>query len=63
MRVEVDRERCEGHGMCERTAPEIFRLDDEGELEILVDEVPSDLQSKAVAATMACPMAALNAKT
>lgn len=43
IRVEVERGRCEGYGFCEQSAPEVLRLDDEGELEILQEELPDDL--------------------
>ncbi|OPX13255.1 ferredoxin [Mycobacterium sp. AT1] len=57
--IEFDRDRCEGHGLCEQLAPEIFHLDDEGELELLVTDVPAELQAMAEAGTGACPVAAL----
>jgi ferredoxin len=59
MRIEVDRERCDGFGFCEQAAPELVQLDDEGEPEILTDAVPAELAGKAEAATWACPVAAL----
>ncbi|WP_208024274.1 ferredoxin [Amycolatopsis pithecellobii] len=58
-RVEVDRDRCEGHGRCEMSAPEIYRLDDDGELEILLSEVGPDQRPGAEAGVLACPVAAL----
>jgi ferredoxin len=59
MRIEVDRERCDGFGFCEQAAPELVRLDDEGEPEVLTDAVLAELARKAEAATRACPVAAL----
>ena len=59
MRVTVDRARCEGHGVCEEIAPEVYRLDDEGELEILVDPVPAEQEQKAESGARLCPVAAL----
>lgn len=38
-RIVVDVDRCEGHGLCEQTAPEVFRLDDEGDLHLIREEV------------------------
>jgi ferredoxin len=61
MRIEVDRERCDGFGLCEQTAPELIRIDDDGEPEILGDAVPAELAGKAEAAGRACPVAALRA--
>lgn len=59
MRVEVDRDRCEGHGLCEQTAPAVYRLDDEGELELLLEDIPPDLRAVAEAGARVCPVAAL----
>jgi ferredoxin len=58
-RVEIDRSRCEGHGLCELTAPDIYRLDDDGELGILVDELTAEHRGTAAAGARACPVAAL----
>lgn len=58
-RVELDRDRCEGHGRCEMMAPEIYRLGDDGELEILLSEVEPNQRPSAEAGVMACPVAAL----
>jgi ferredoxin len=59
MRMEIDRGRCDGFGFCEETAPELIRLDDEGEPEILSDVIPAELAGNAEAAARACPVAAL----
>lgn len=32
MRIIADYDRCEGHGLCVAQAPEVFDLDDEGDL-------------------------------
>jgi ferredoxin len=58
--IEFDRGRCEGHGTCEQIAPSIYRLDDEGELDILVNPpLPDDLVQLAKAGARVCPVAAL----
>ena len=59
MRVAVDRSRCEGHGRCEEAAPEIFRLDDHGELHIEQEEVAPELEHEAQSAVRLCPVTAL----
>lgn len=59
VRIEVDRDRCEGHGMCEVAAPEVYRLDDAGELEILVENPHGRLEHDAEAGARVCPVAAL----
>lgn len=58
-RIEFDRDRCEGHGLCEEAAPEVYRLDDDAELELLVGEVPPELHAQAEAGARVCPVAAL----
>ena len=59
MRIELDRPRCEGHGLCEEAAPELMHLDDEGELVIDFPEVDGAAVDAAKAAVRICPVAAL----
>ncbi|MHA6622977.1 ferredoxin [Pseudonocardia sp. DLS-67] len=40
MRVDVDRDRCEGHGLCEQVAPGVLELDDDAMARPLHDPVP-----------------------
>lgn len=55
----VDRDRCEGHGMCEQAAPELLHLNDDAEPVIDVDEISPARKSDAEAAVQSCPVAAL----
>lgn len=60
MRIELDRPRCEGHGLCEEAAPALMHLDDDGELVIDVPEVEGDqAEAAAKSAVRVCPVAAL----
>ncbi|WP_344973330.1 ferredoxin [Salinactinospora qingdaonensis] len=60
LRIEVDVDRCEAHADCEQVAPELYQLDDAGELHLqLEDEVPPELAGPAEAGARACPVAAL----
>jgi ferredoxin len=61
MKVALDRKRCEGHGMCESAAPELFTLDDAGELIAHYDgrEIPVEFEESARDAVRVCPVAAL----
>ena len=54
-RVQVDRDRCVGSGVCESLAPEVFELDDDGVLQ--VHEL-TDLAAVETA-VRACPTGAL----
>ena len=59
MRVSVDKLVCEANQTCERIAPEVFRLDDEDELEILQESPPEELADKVREAVAKCPKQAL----
>lgn len=59
MRVEVDRDRCEGNAVCLGVAPDIFDLDDEDYAVVKVDPVPVDQEELAEQAIAECPRAAL----
>ena len=59
-RVVVDRDLCQGHGVCESEATEVFEVSKKGDLTVLV-EAPDDAQRKAVeAAVTFCPTHALS---
>ena len=59
-RIVVDRDLCQGHGVCEGEAPEVFSVSKKGELTVL-DERPPDGQRAAVdAAVKYCPTHALS---
>lgn len=58
--INIARDRCEGHGLCEQLAPEIYRLDDGGDLEVLVDDISPALRPKADAGARVCPVAAIH---
>jgi ferredoxin len=59
MRVEVDRDRCEGNAVCVGIAPDLFELDDEDYAVVKVDQVPADLEDAAEQSIAECPRAAL----
>lgn len=60
MKVQINRNKCEGHGLCEQVAPAVYQLDDDGELVLLHDgSVPTDLENQAQSGARSCPVAAL----
>ncbi len=64
MRVVADLQLCQGHGMCEDTAPEVFRVveSEDGSyphVEILQPEPDAGLAEKVAEAVRACPNRAL----
>jgi len=60
MKIVVNWALCEGNGKCEEVAPELFKLDDEDELQVLNENPPEDLRAKAEAAVQLCPKNALS---
>ncbi len=60
MNVVVDRIRCQGMGMCESFSPEIFEVDDDGELILHTVEVTECARSEIEQAVQACPTQALS---
>ena len=60
MRIVVDRDRCEGLGMCEAMAHEFFELDDDDQMTVL-EESPDEAHRGTVhAAVESCPVQALS---
>lgn len=59
LRIEVDRDRCEGLGMCQAMADDYFELDDDDEMTILNPEPPVEDRDHVHAAVQACPVLAL----
>ena len=60
MRVKVDFDLCQGHGVCEGEAPEVFELDDDGKLTVLQEEAPGELREKVLQAKKYCPTMAIS---
>lgn len=59
MRVELDRERCTGHGRCYALAPSVFDADDEGYGTVLAGDVPAGSEEAARRAAANCPERAI----
>jgi ferredoxin len=56
VRVSIDRERCNGHGRCYVSAPDLFVDDDEGYGQVIGDGlVPGALEEAARRAAASCP--------
>jgi ferredoxin len=60
LRVQIDAERCEGHGRCYNLAAELFEPDEIGDGAVLGDgTVPVGLEHKAHLAAANCPELAI----
>lgn len=58
-KIVVDRDKCEGLGMCEAMASDYFELDDDEQMVVLQEDVPESDRGHVHAATQACPVLAL----
>jgi ferredoxin len=59
MRIRVDLDLCQGHGICHEEAPEVFRVMDRpgdyGQVEVILERPPEALREKVLAAARFCP--------
>ena len=59
MKIEADRDLCISAGNCVMSAPAVFDQDDDGIVEVLVDEVPEGEVPHVRDAVKLCPAEAL----
>ena len=59
MKVIVDRDLCQGHGVCENEAPEVFSVSKQGVLSIVDESPPEALRPLVEAVVRFCPTSAL----
>lgn len=60
MEVRVDPLVCEANAVCMGLAPEVFELDDDDNLEILLPNPPAEMVDRVRHAVRSCPKAALS---
>jgi ferredoxin len=59
-KIEVDRDLCQGHAMCEVEAPDYFTVPKRGQVEVLNDEPLEEDRAQIEQAVWACPTQALS---
>ena len=59
MKIVVDWDLCEANGLCMDAAPQVFKLDDEDQLHILLEEPDEGLRQMVEKAVRLCPRAAI----
>jgi len=59
MKLRVDKDICIGCGACQATAPDVFEINDEGLADVIVEEVPEELNEDAIDAKEGCPVDAI----
>ena len=60
MKVVVDLNMCDLHGLCVERAPEVFEIGDDGVLHVLNEAPPEGLRAKVGAAVRDCPTGAIS---
>ena len=59
MRIDVDRDRCEGNAICVGIAPDVFGLDDQDYAVAFNGEVSADAEELVEQSIAECPRAAI----
>ena len=59
MRIEIDTDLCQGHGVCEVEAEDVFQVDDQGNMTVLQLTPSADLHDDVRAAAKYCPTQAI----
>jgi ferredoxin len=59
MKIFVDRDLCEANAICMGQVPDVFRVEDDDSLTLLMEEVPDPLVPAVEEAVRLCPRQAL----
>lgn len=62
MNIIIDNDLCQGHGMCEGEAPEVFEVADDGTLTVKLPNPPESSRAQVEAACRFCPQQAITIK-
>ncbi|MET0627675.1 MAG: ferredoxin [Acidimicrobiia bacterium] len=60
MKLQIDFEKCTGHGRCYSLAPEVYEPDDVGHSMLVSDDVPPELEHQARLGVENCPEQAIS---
>lgn len=60
LRIVVDRDLCQGHGVCESEAPEVFSVSKDAVLTVLQESAPEAERAAVELAVRFCPTHALS---
>lgn len=59
MKIVIDWGLCQGHANCTGDAPDVFSVDDNGKLTVLMPEPAEELRSQVESAVRYCPTGAI----
>jgi len=60
MKVHADVELCQGHGVCESEAPEVFEVPNKGKVRVLIESPGVELIDAVRSAVKYCPTRAIS---
>ena len=60
MKITVDLGLCQGHGVCESEAPDVFRVSKDNVVEVIDTSPPPELRAAAKEAAKHCPTQAIS---
>jgi len=60
MKIVIDWDLCQGHANCTGDAPEVFRVDADGKLQVLIEEPSAELLPSVELAVQYCPTGAIS---
>ena len=59
MKIVVDLTICAGHAQCEEVAPEVFRVNDNWLVDVLIESPPESMRETVMEAARRCPVNAI----
>lgn len=59
MKVVVDYDLCEANALCMDCCPEVFRVEEDDTLTVLLDDIPENLREKVEESVRLCPRQAI----
>lgn len=59
MKAKIDRSGCIACGLCAETCPEVFEMAEDGLAQVIKEEVPNEVESKATEAQDGCPVSVI----
>tara|TARA_R110002072_G_scaffold171703_5_gene325457 strand:- start:42305 stop:42496 length:192 start_codon:yes stop_codon:yes gene_type:complete len=60
MKIKVDRDLCESNELCVSSCPQVFKMDENDELVVLIENPDESLRHDLIAAVNICPRLALS---
>lgn len=60
MKIVIDDDLCEANAVCMETCPEVFRVEEDDRLTVLIERPPASLRKKVEEAVRLCPRQAIS---